>query len=91
MKNQLKRKNHLIKTLEDKLAIAEEAAKDQANTGIEQVRMADKKEIELLKVKLEQAKLVAQTSQIQVGYQRDLIVIRQDFSNDLWLSFICMH
>jgi hypothetical protein len=73
LKNQLKRKNRLIKTLEAKLATAEEAAKDQANTGIEQARMADKKEIELLKAKLEQAELVAQTSQIQVGQQRDLI------------------
>jgi len=43
------------------------------STGIEQVRMVDKKEIELLKDKLEQEELVAQTSQIQVGQQRDLI------------------
>jgi hypothetical protein len=35
--------------------------------------MADKKEIELLKAKLEQVELIAQTSQIQVGQQRDLI------------------
>jgi hypothetical protein len=35
--------------------------------------MADKKEIELLKAKLKQAELVAQTSQVQVGQQRDLI------------------
>jgi hypothetical protein len=35
--------------------------------------MDDKKEIELLKAKLKQAELVAQTSQIQVGQQRDLI------------------
>jgi hypothetical protein len=35
--------------------------------------MDDKKEIELLKAKLEQAELVAQTGQIQVGQQRDLI------------------
>jgi hypothetical protein len=73
LKNQLKRKNRLIKTLEAKLATIEEAAKDQVNTGIEQARMADKKEIELLKAKLEQVELVAQTSQIQVSQQRDLI------------------
>jgi hypothetical protein len=71
LKNQLKRKNRLIKTLKPKLATAEEAAKD--NTGIEQARMAAKKEIELLKAKLEQVELVSQTSQIQVGQQRDLI------------------
>jgi formate dehydrogenase maturation protein FdhE len=64
LKNQLKRKNRLIKTLEAKLAIAEEDTKDQANTGIEQARMANKKEIELLKAKLKQEELVAQTSQI---------------------------
>jgi hypothetical protein len=73
LKNQLKRKNRLIKTLEAKLAIAEEAAKDQEIARIEQARMANKKEIELLKAKLEQAELVAQTSQIQVGQQKDLI------------------
>jgi len=43
------------------------------NTGIEQARMAEKKEIELLKAKLEQAELVAQTSKIQVGQQKYLI------------------
>jgi hypothetical protein len=43
------------------------------NTGIEKAIMADKKEIELLKDKLKQAELVAQTGQIQVGQQRDLI------------------
>jgi hypothetical protein len=43
------------------------------NIGIKQARMADKKEIELLKAKLKQVELVAQTSQIQVEYQRDLI------------------
>ena len=73
LKNQLKRKNRLIKTLEAKLATTEEVAKDQENTRIEQARMADKKETELLKAKLEQVELVAQTSQIQVGQQRDLI------------------
>ena len=73
MKNQLKWKNRLIKTLEAKLATTKEASKDQANTGIEQARMADKKEIELLKDKIEQVELVAQTSQIQIGQQRELI------------------
>jgi len=64
LKNQLEWKNCLIKTLEAKLATTEEAAKEQANTGIEQARMANKKEIEMLKAKLEQVELVAQTSQI---------------------------
>ena len=40
--------------------------------------MVDKKEIELVKAKLEQAELVAQTSQIQVGQQKDLIEQLQD-------------
>jgi len=45
--------------------------------------MVDKKEIELLKDKLEQAELVAQTSHIQVGQQKDLIEqlqVRLDFA-----------
>jgi hypothetical protein len=53
LKSQLKRKNHFIKTLEARLATTVEAAKDQASVGIEQARLADKNEIELLKTKLE--------------------------------------
>jgi hypothetical protein len=44
----------LIKTLEAKLATAEAAAKDQVNTGLEQARVVDQKEIEWLKADLEQ-------------------------------------
>ena len=66
MKNQLKRKNRLIKTLEARLAIATETAKYQASMGIEQARLVDKNEIELLKSKLEQAQLVAWDGQMQV-------------------------
>jgi hypothetical protein len=73
LKDQLKRKNHLIKTLEAKLATTEAAAKDQANTGLEQARVADQKEIERLKADLEQTQLMAQTSQIQIGQQGELI------------------
>jgi hypothetical protein len=54
LKDQLKRKNCLIKTLEAKLATTEVVAKDQANTGLEQAREADQKEIEWLKSDLEQ-------------------------------------
>jgi vacuolar-type H+-ATPase subunit H len=73
LKNQLKQKNRLIKTLEAKIATTVEDAKDQASVGIEQARMTNKREIELLKDKLEQAELVAQTSKIQVGQQKYLI------------------
>jgi hypothetical protein len=73
LKNQLKRKNRLIKTLESRLAIATEAAKDQASVGIEQARLANKSEIELLKTKLEQAQLVVRNGQMQAGQQKDLI------------------
>ena len=55
LKNQLKRKNHLIKTLEARLATTTEIAKDQESVGIEQARLADKNKIKLLKTKLEQA------------------------------------
>jgi hypothetical protein len=50
-----------------------EAAKDQASVGIEQARLADKSEIELLKSKLKQAELVVQNGHMQVGQQKDLI------------------
>jgi hypothetical protein len=53
LKNQLKRKNCLIRTLEARLATATETAKNQVNVGIEQARLADKNEIEMLKTKLE--------------------------------------
>jgi hypothetical protein len=55
----LKRKNHLIKTLEAKLVTAEAVARDQANSGIEQARAADQKEIERLKTDLKQTQQVA--------------------------------
>jgi hypothetical protein len=73
LKNQLKRKNRLIKTLEARLATTTETAKDQASVGIEQARLADKNEIELLKTKLEQAQLVVRDGQMQASQQRDLI------------------
>jgi hypothetical protein len=43
------------------------------SSGIEQARLADKSEIELLKTKLEQAELVVQKGQIQADQQKDLI------------------
>jgi hypothetical protein len=43
----------LIKTLEAKLATAEATDQDQVNTGLEQARVADQKEIERLKADLE--------------------------------------
>jgi hypothetical protein len=73
LKDQLKRKNCLIKTLEAKLATSEAIVKDQANTGIDQARVVDQKEIEQLKDDLKQTQLMAQTSQIQIGQQGELI------------------
>ena len=58
LKIQLKRKNRLIRTLEARLATTTENAKDQASVGIEQARLADKNEIEVLRTKLEQTQLV---------------------------------
>jgi predicted RNase H-like nuclease (RuvC/YqgF family) len=73
LKNQLKRKNRMIKTLESRVASATENAKGQVSGEIELARMADKNEIEVLKTKLEQAQLVVQDDRIQAGQQRDLI------------------
>jgi hypothetical protein len=58
MNLQLKRKNHLIRTLEARLALTAESAKTQASGEIELARLADQKEIEVLKTKLEQANSV---------------------------------
>jgi hypothetical protein len=73
LKNQLKRKNRLIKTLEARVASATENAKGQVSGEIELARLADKNEIEVLKTKLEQAQLVVRDDRIQAGQQRDLI------------------
>jgi hypothetical protein len=73
LKEQLKRKNHLISTLEDKLATTEENGRDQVNTGLEQARAADQKEIEQLRSDLEKIHQSAQTSQAQVSQQEELI------------------
>jgi hypothetical protein len=73
LKNQLKQKNHLMKTLEARLAMTTEAAKDQASVGIEQAGLANKSEIELLKTKLKQAELVVRNGQMQAGQQKYLI------------------
>jgi hypothetical protein len=73
LKNQLKRKNRLIKTLEARLATTVENAKDQASVGMEQARLADKNEIEMLKTKLEQAQLVVRDGRMQASQQRNLI------------------
>jgi formate dehydrogenase maturation protein FdhE len=73
LKEQLKRKNRLIRTLEAKLATTEANARDQVNTGLEQARAADQKEIEQLKSDLEQTHQSAQTSQAQVSQQEELI------------------
>jgi hypothetical protein len=59
LRDQLKRKNLLIKTLEAKLATSETAARDQVNSGIEKARAADQKEIKWLKTDLEQTQQVA--------------------------------
>ena len=53
LKNHLKRKNRLIKTLEARVASVAESAKSQVSGEIELARFADKKEIEALKNKLE--------------------------------------
>jgi tellurite resistance protein len=71
LKNQLKRKNRLIRTLEARLASATENAKGQASVEIEQARLADKNEIEVLKTKLEQAQLVVRDGRIQASQQRN--------------------
>jgi hypothetical protein len=64
LKNQLKRKNRLIKTLEARVASAAESTKSQVSGEIELARLADKKEIEVLKTKLEEANSVIQDGRV---------------------------
>jgi hypothetical protein len=59
--------------LEAKLATTEANARDQVNTGLEQARAADQKEIEQLRSDLEQTHQLAQTSRAQVSQQEELI------------------
>jgi DNA repair exonuclease SbcCD ATPase subunit len=73
LKEQLKQKNHLISTLEAKLATAEENVGDQVNTGLEQAKATDQKEIEQLRSVLEKIHQSAQTNQAQVSQQKELI------------------
>jgi hypothetical protein len=54
LKRQLKAKNHLIKTLEARVTLAEENARSQLSGEIELARLSDKQEIQTLKTKLEQ-------------------------------------
>jgi hypothetical protein len=63
----------LIKTLEAKLATAEVVAKDQTSVTLEQARIEDQKEIEWLKVDLEQTQLKVQTIQTQISQEGELI------------------
>jgi hypothetical protein len=73
LKNQLKAKNRLIKTLEAQIASAAEDAKSQASGAIELSQLADRKEIEFLKTKLEKANSVIRDGRVQFDHQRDTI------------------
>jgi len=73
LKNQLKAKNRLIKTLETQIASTAEDAKRKTSGAIELAQLADKKEIEVLKTKLEQANSTIRDGRVQSGQQRDAI------------------
>jgi hypothetical protein len=73
LKNQIKAKNRLIKTLEARIASAAEDAKSQASGAIELAQLADRKEIEVLKTKLEKANSIIRDGRVQFGHQRDTI------------------
>ena len=73
LKSQLKRKNRLIKTLEARVVSTAESAKGQVSGEIELARLVDKKEIEVLKAKLEQAHSVIRYGRIQAGQQKNMI------------------
>jgi hypothetical protein len=73
LKEQLKAKNRLIKTLEARLDSATENARNLASGEFKLAQLADKKEIEHLKTKLEQADLIIRDGRMQSGHQRDTI------------------
>jgi hypothetical protein len=73
LKNQLKAKNQLIKTLEARIASAAEDAKSQVSGAIELAQLVDRKEIEFLKTKLEKANSVIKDGRVQFDHQRDTI------------------
>jgi hypothetical protein len=73
LKEQLKTKNCLMETLEDKLATTEAVIKDQANEGIQLARTIDQNKIERLKSDLKQTQQMDQTSQSQIIQQGELI------------------
>jgi hypothetical protein len=55
------------------MASAAEDAKSQVSGEIELAQLADKKEIEVLKTKLEQANSTIRDGRVQSGQQRDMI------------------
>jgi hypothetical protein len=73
LKRQLRAKNRLIKTLEARIASAAEDAKIQASGAIELVQLADRKEIEFLKTKIEKENSVIRDGRVQFDHQRDTI------------------
>jgi hypothetical protein len=73
LKRQLKEKNRLIKTLEARVASAAESARSQVSGEIEFAQLANKKEIEVLKTKLEQANSTIRDGRVQSDQQRDMI------------------
>jgi hypothetical protein len=68
LKRQLRSKNRLIKTLEARIASAVEDAKRQASGAIELAQLADRKEIEFLKTKLEKADSVIRDGRVQFDH-----------------------
>jgi hypothetical protein len=73
LKEQLKAKNRLIKTLEARLDSATENARSLASEEVKLAQLANKREIEHLKTKLEQADSIIRDGRMQSGHQRDTI------------------
>jgi hypothetical protein len=73
LKGKLKAKNRLINTLEARVTSATENARSLVSGEIKLAQLADKKEIEDLKTKLEQANSIIRDGWVQSGHQRDTI------------------
>jgi hypothetical protein len=74
LKRQPRGKNRLIKTLEARIASTAEDARSQASRAVELAQLADRKEIEFLRTKMEKADSVIRDSRIQCDHQRDTVM-----------------
>jgi peptidoglycan hydrolase CwlO-like protein len=73
LKARLKQKNQMIAQLQSQIRNTENNIRDEINKGLEQARVVDKQEIQLLKSSLDEMYKKMQASQGQVIQQEELV------------------